>query len=232
MKIAEHEAVRKCNLFFSCLGSGHRIGQCKANRTCGKDGCWKSHNVLLHSGDKKPNNQKESYTKGETANNADAVLTANSCESLQIVPITLSSGNNSIEKMAIGDAGSTLFFVNKSLRDQLDVPGNSITLNIVGINGTKEMVSEKVRINVTTPSVSESVKFHVHPSTYHGNKSNDYNNLKRKYSHLDVLANDNMNLKQVKVVPGEDSYHLLFPIVYRKSKEIKPGLSTLKLGGH
>ena len=155
LKIAErHEAVRKCNLCFSCLGSGQRIGQCKSNRTCAKDGCSKRHNILLHSDDKKPNNQKESHTKGETANNVDAVLTANSCSgSLQIVPITSSKRNIAIETMAICDTGSTLSFVDKSLRDQLDVPGNSIVLNIAGINGTNEMVSEKVRIKVTTPSV-------------------------------------------------------------------------------
>ena len=145
IKIAErHGAVKKCNLCSSCLGCGHRIGQCKANRNFGKYGCSKHHNILLHSDENKPNNQKQSHTKGETANNVDAVLTANSCGgSLQIVPITLSSANNSIETMAICDSGSTLSFVDKSLRDQLDVPGNSITLNIAGINRTKEMVSEK-----------------------------------------------------------------------------------------
>ena len=56
--------------------------------------CQNSSNFLLHSEDKKPINRNESNGKSETANNADAVLTANSCSaSLQIVPITLSSGN-------------------------------------------------------------------------------------------------------------------------------------------
>ena len=184
MKIAErHKVSRKINLRFSCLGSGHRIGQWKANRTCGKDGCSKRHIVLLHSDDKKSNNQKESRIKDETANIAVAVLLANSCSGngyLQIVPITLSSGNVLIETMAICDTGSTLSFVDKSLRDQLDVPGNSITLNIASINGTKEMVIEKVRIKIKTPSVLETVMFHVHPSMYLGKKTYDYNDLKRK----------------------------------------------------
>ena len=70
--------------------------------------------------------------------------------------------------------------VDRSLRDQLDVPGNPITLNIAGISGTKEMVREKVRIKLTTPSVSELVMFHVHPSMYLGNKSYDHNDLKPK----------------------------------------------------
>ena len=68
---------------------------------------------------------KETATPKATANNADAVIAAISCTgSLQIVTITLSSGNISIETMAFCDTGSTLSFVDKSLRDQLDVPGN------------------------------------------------------------------------------------------------------------
>ena len=50
IKLAErYDAVKKCNLCFSCLSSGHRIGQCKSNRLCGKNGCSKHHNRLLHS---------------------------------------------------------------------------------------------------------------------------------------------------------------------------------------
>ena len=80
------------------------------------------------------------------------------------------------------------------------------------------MVSEKLRIKMTTPSVSESVMFHVHPSMCLGNKSYNYNDLMRKHSYLDVLADDNMDLKQVKVILGQGNYHLLFPVAYRKGK--------------
>ena len=230
-KIAErHEAVRKCNLCFSCPGSGHRIVQCKANRTCGKDGCSKRPNNLLHSDDKKPDNQRENHNKVETANNADAVFTANSYSGiLQIVPITLSSANKSIETMAICDSGSTLSFVDKSLSDQLDVPGNSITLNIAGINKTKEMVSEKVRIKVPIPCVSESVMFHVHHSMYPANKSYDYNDLKRRCSLLDVLPDDILDLKQVKVVLGQDNYHF-FPCCIQERQKKEPWAVKTKLG--
>ena len=78
MNIADrHEVVRKCNLVFSCLGSGHKIGQCKANRFCAKDGCSKRHTIFLHGNEKKPNTRKETNNNNETAHNADAVLTAN-----------------------------------------------------------------------------------------------------------------------------------------------------------
>ena len=119
--------------------------------------------------------------------------------------------------------------MDKSLSDQLGVPGNSITLNIDGINETKQMLSEKVRIKVTTASVTESVIFHVHHSRYLGNKSYDHNDLKPKYSHLDVLPDDNMDLKPVEVVLGQDNYHSLFPVAYKKGERNEPWAVT-KLG--
>ena len=132
--------------------------------------------------------------------------------------------------MASCDTRSTRSFQDKNLRDQLDVPGNSITLSIAGVNEAKDMVSDKVRIKITTPSVSESVMFHVQPSMYPGNESYDYNDLNCKYNRLDVFADNNMDLKQVKVVLGQDNYHLLFPSAYRKGKRNEPWAVKTKLG--
>ena len=82
-----HEAVEKCKLCFSCLVSGHRVGQCKHNRLCGKDGCSKRHLRLLHSDNRQPKIQNQQ--KSNFDNNTDAVLTANLCSgSFQIVLIT------------------------------------------------------------------------------------------------------------------------------------------------
>ena len=157
MKLAEqHETVKKCKLCFSDLGLGHRIGQCKTNRTFGKDSCSKRHNRFWRSDENELGTQKKQNKSSEKNNKADSMLRANSCSgSLQIVPITLSSGAISIDTMAFCDTGSTLSFVDKHMRDQLGVLGNKITLNIAGVNGTKEMAGERVRINVTTPNLSE-----------------------------------------------------------------------------
>ena len=232
LKLVERqETMKKCNLCFSCLSAFHRISQCKANRTFGKDGCSKRHNRLQHSDDNKPEMQKKQKRNDETTNNADAVLTANSCSgSLQVVPVILSSGTTSTETMAICDTGSTLSFVDKSIRDQLDAQGNALTLIIAGIGWKKEMISEKVRIKVKTPNVSESVTFHFHPSRYLGSILYNYNDLKRKYSFLDLLPDDNMNLKNVILVLGHDNYHLLFPVEYKKGKRNEPWAVKTKLG--
>ena len=124
MKVSErHEAVKERNLCFSCLGSGHRIGHGKANRTCGKDGCSQRRNGLFHCDDKRP--EKQQNSSNDTNTEADTVLTANPCSgSLQIVPITLSIGATSIDTMEVCDTGLTFSFVDKDIKYQLDVqPG-------------------------------------------------------------------------------------------------------------
>ena len=92
------------------------------------------------------------------------------------------------------------------------------------------MISEKVRIKTKTPNLWESVIFHIHPFMCLGSKSYNYNDLKRKYSYLDVLPDDNMNLKNVKVVLGQDNYQLIFPVEYRKGKRNEPWAVKTKLG--
>ena len=64
MKLAEHhELVKKLKLCLFCLGCGHRIGQCKANRTCGKESRSKRQNRLLHSDDNELETQKKQNSR-------------------------------------------------------------------------------------------------------------------------------------------------------------------------
>ena len=230
MKLAErYETVKKYNLCFSCLSSGHRIGQCKSNRLCGKNGCGKHHNRLLHSEEKPDSSKMES--KGADGEQPNPVAIANSCSgSLQIVALRLSHGNKSCDTLAICDTGSTLSFVDATLKKELQAQGTGLTLNIAGINGTKQMQSEKVKLEITTPTARETVLFHVHPSMFLGNKSYDYHSIKQKYKHLDVLPNAVFDLSKVKVVLGQDNYHLLYPVEYKKGHKNEPWAVRNKLG--
>ena len=45
-----------------------------------------------------------------------------------------------------------------------------------------------------------------------------------------MLPDDNMNLKNVKLVLGQDNYHLLFPVEYRKGKRNEPWAVKTKRG--
>ena len=222
MKLAErYETVKKYNLCLSCLSSGHRIGQCKSNRLCGKNGCGKHHNRLLHSEEKPDSSKMES--KGADGEQPNPVAIANSCSgSLQIVALRLTHGNKSCDTLAICDTGSTLSLVDASLKKELQAHGTGLSLNIAGTNGTKQMQSEKVKLEITTPTARETVLFHVHPSMFLGNMSYDYHSIKQKNKHLDVLPNAVFDLSKVKVVLGQDNYHLLYPVEYKKGHKNEP----------
>ena len=155
MNLAERlESVKKYNLCFSCLGSGHRIEQCKSNRVCGKDGCGKHHIRLLHS-EEKPDSRK-TESKGAEGEQPNPVAMANSCSGiLQIVSLRLSHGNKSCDTLAVCDTTSTLSFVDATLKKELQAQGTGLTLNIAGINGTKQKQSEKVNMEITTPTLEK-----------------------------------------------------------------------------
>ena len=151
-----YESVKKYNLCFSSLGSGHAIGQCKSNRVRGKNGCGKHHNRLLHS-EEKPDSRK-TESKGAEGEQPNPVAIANSCSwSLQIVTLRLSHGNKSCDTLAICDTGSTLSVVDATLKEELQAQSTGLTLNNAGINGTKQMQSEKVKLEITTPTARETV---------------------------------------------------------------------------
>ena len=64
-----------------------------------------------------------------------------------------------------------------------------------------------------------------------GNKSYDYHSIKQKYKHLDVLPDAVFDLSKVKVVLGQDNYHLLCPMEYKKGHKMNPGRSEINWDG-
>ena len=70
----------------------------------------------------------------------------------------------------------------------------------------------------------------MHPRLYLGNRSYDYSHIKEKYHHLTVLPNNQIEIKDVKVVIGQDNIHLLVPVDYRRGKKNEPWAIKTKLG--
>ena len=88
----------------------------------------------------------------------------------------------------------------------------------------------KVKLEITFPTARETVLFLVHASMFLGNKSYDYHPIKQKYKHLDVLPNAVFDFNKVKVVLGQDNYHLLCPAENKKRHENEPWAVRNKLG--
>ena len=154
-----YAAVRKQRLCYGCLGKGHAIKDCKVN-ACGLNGCTKKHNRLLHS-----ENQMD---EGNHTVNVSAATISQSNEVtsfLQIVPVSIQSDSNRLNKYAFPDSGSTVSFVNRSVNEKLRAKGTDVTLNIAGIHGTKDLKTEMVSIKLNGPhSKVHSIKKFVHTS--------------------------------------------------------------------
>ena len=69
-----------------------------------------------------------------------------------------------------------------------------------------------------------------HPNVNPGNRTYNLKKLKDTYPHLSVLKDSTINLGEVKVILGQDCYHLHRAIDYRKCGNAKPWAVRTKLG--
>ena len=119
-------------------GERHAIKDCKVH-TCGINGCTKKHNRLLHS-----ENQMDEGSHAVNVSAATINQTYQVTSFLQKVPVSVQSGGNKLTTYALLDSGSTVSFIDQSVKDQLQAKGTDVTLNIPGIHGTEDLRTEKV----------------------------------------------------------------------------------------
>ena len=154
-----YAAVRKERLCYGCLGKGHAIKDCKVH-PCGINGCTKRKNRLLHSENQMDEGSHSVNVSAATINQSNQVTSF-----LQIVPVSVQSGGNRLTTYAFLDSGSTISFIDQSVKDQLQAKGTDVTLNIAGIHGTQDLGTEKVPITIKgLHSKVHSIEAFAHPS--------------------------------------------------------------------
>ena len=161
-------AVKKERLWYGCLETGHAIKDCKVH-PCGINGCTKKHNRLLHSENQMDEGSHAVNVSAATINQSNQVTSF-----LQIVPVSVQSGGNRLATYAFVDSGSTVSFIDQSVKDQLQAKGTDVTLNIAGIHGTQDLRTEKVPITKKgLHSKVHSIEAFAHPSISLGNTTYD-----------------------------------------------------------
>ena len=122
-----YAAVKKERLCYGCLGKGPAINDCKVYR-CGINGCTKKHNRGLHSENQIDEGSHPVNVSAATINQSNQVTSF-----LQMVPVSVQSGGNKLTTYAFLDSGSTVSFIDQSVKDQLQAKGMDVTLNIAGM---------------------------------------------------------------------------------------------------
>ena len=115
-------AVRRERLCYRCLRKGHAIKDCKV-KVCGINGCTKKHNRLLHSENRMDESCHAVNVSAATINQSNQVTSF-----LQIVPVSVQSGGNRLTTYAFLDSGSTVSFIDRSVKDQLQAKGTDVNL--------------------------------------------------------------------------------------------------------
>ena len=221
------QKAKELKLCFKCLSDAHQMRNC-CGRLCDVNGCGKPHHRLLHR-PYKNEEQKQSVENVEEVSNLSSMRSSGV---LPVIPVTIGSGNNTVKTFALCDSGASLSFVDESLMKTLNLTGKPVDLNVAGIHGASDISSKRLRVRIGDQQgkVKEDIIAYSHPNVNAGNRTYNLKKLKEEYPHLSVLKDSTINLKDVKVILGQDCYHLHRAIGYRKCGKSKPWAVLTKLG--
>ena len=151
---------------------------------------------------------------------------------LPVIPVTIWSGSKALKTFALCDSGVSMSFVDESLIKTLNLTGQPVDLNVAGIHGTSDITQKRIRVRIGDQDgkVREDIIAYSHPNVNAENRTYNIKKLKETYPHLSVLKDSTVNLKDVKVILGQDCYHLHRAIDYRKCGNTKPWAVQTKLG--
>ena len=171
----------------------------------------------------------------QNVENVDEVSNLSSMRSsgvLPVFPVSIGSGSKTAKTFALCDSGASLSFVDESLTKTLNLTGQPVDLNVAGLHGTSDISSKRLRVKIGDQEgkVKEDIMAYSHPNVNAGNRTYDLKKLKGSYPHLFVLKDSTINLRNVKVILGQDCYHLHRAIGYRKCGKSKPCADLTKLG--
>lgn len=129
--------VKEKHRCFSCLNSGHRVGDCRRKNKCTVDGCQLSHHILLHENEAieshMTKNAKDTSTNtfGKEHQPEDEVH-------MKIVAFTVyGSGSKKINTYAVIDEASSVTLMDASLAKELNLqPVGMEATELTWLNGT------------------------------------------------------------------------------------------------
>ena len=221
------QKAKELKLCFKCLSDAHQMRNC-SGRLCDVNGCGKPHHRLLH----RPYKNEDQKQNDENIDEVSNLSSMRSSGVLPVIPVSIGSGSKTVKTFALCDSGASLSFVDESLMKALNLMGQPVDLNVAGIHGASDISSKRLRVRIGDQQgkVKEDIMAYSHPDVNAGNRTYNLKKLKEEYPHLSVLKDSTINLKDVKVILGQDCYHLHRAIGYRKCGKSKPWAVLTKLG--
>ena len=161
------------------------------------------------------------------------MLSTGSSGSLQLIPISIGNEKRSVETIALRDTGSTVSFMDKTLVNLLNLNGKESVISVARIHGLSEMKTEIVTARIDpseTDTAGEEITFCSHPNLNVGDKIFDFTKMKENYVYLNHLPDIKVSMADVKVILGQDAYHLIRPLEYKSGGRDEPWAVKTSLG--
>ena len=229
-----YEILMKLKLCFCCLNS-HMIKDCKSERVCGVNRCTKKHNRMLHLDFEKSEKDNESEEpRSQNRAGSSSMLSTGNSGFLQLIPISIGSDKRCVQTIALCDTGSTVSFMDESLISLLRLKGKESVMSVAGIHGSSDMKTEVVTGNVgpsETETIGDTLTFCSHPNPNVGENKYDFKTLKKEYDYLSNLPAIEISMKDVKVILGQNAYHLIRPLENKSGEKANHGRLKLLWDG-
>ena len=103
--------------------------------------------------------------------------------------------------------------------------GKESVMSVTGIHGLSDMKTEVATANVgpsETETIGDTLTFSSHPNLNVGDNKYDFKTLKQEYDYLSKLPDIEFSMKDVKVILGQDAYHLIRPLEYKSGEKSQP----------
>ena len=227
---ARYEKVKELKLCFCCLAGKHVVKDC-TYKACGVKGCNRRHHRLLHreTNDRQKGSGPEDPQQKAEANSAFCSLKSSGI--LPVIPIIIQIGKKQESTLSLCDSGASLSFIDKELANKLNAHGEEIDLSVAGIHGTNDMKCERFTVRIRGKAMSDThhMTVYTHPNIDAGTKIYNYQ-LKLAYPHLSVLSEETLKLKDVKMILGQNCYHIHRPVEYKSCTNGEPWAVKTKLG--
>ena len=153
---------------------------------------------------------------------------------LQVAPLRIYAEDGSFdETKAVCDTASSQIWIDKELMQSLGLERRNTSMSVTGIHGTNSIDCLKVPVKIRpADEISDTVK--IIASSYKdlvvGSSLYIVIELSKRYPHLSCIRLKKIDVRDVKVILGQDAYSLKRPLEYKYCGNNSPWAVKVPIG--
>ena len=220
--------IKNENRCFVCFGCGHQVRDCPKKARCGRDGCERLHQRLLHL--PQPSTQERTGDQLAPCNATQRPTSGRVM--LRTVPINVTGTKGTVHTFALLDEASTVTLLDASLAKEIGAKGTHCPLTLTWTDDTSQTDNNSRKVEVSVfRSGQEFYLNDVRTVTLDLPKQDlDVNSTCQHWKHLrdaDLTVED---MQKPRMLIGQDICDLIMPREWVEGPPGSPVATRCKLG--